>query len=184
MEDELVFQLVNDPDLRKTMEDPLFTDFYLIIGEEKSVYPINLTFFSMFSLTIREFLKKFKNDGVVIEKAEYPQVSSLDFRIVHHLMTRGKATLQKHNIMGALKMASFFKINTLMNFLVDYVERNEDYIDKMDLFLFAFEANSKYLFSLAAGRVIDMGEEPFFNDKLPEIFSEEALKKLLSNLCL
>jgi hypothetical protein len=182
MEDEITFQLVLDPDLRRTMEDPLFTDFQMIIGEDKRVYPVNLTFFSMFSITMREYFKKVKNDGVMIEKVELPEIDHNEFRIVHHLITRGKTIIHKAKILGALRMATFFKINTLMNFLTDYVERNEEYIDKIDIFLFSFESKSTYLYALSTSRVAQMGEEPFLSEKLHRYFSEEAFKKLLSRI--
>ena len=43
-------------------------------------------------------------------------------------------------------MATFFEIEVLQRFLVDYVERNEDYMDRLDLFLFAYESGSSYLY--------------------------------------
>lgn len=182
MEDELLFQLVSDNDLRRTMENPIFNDFSVFTGQEKTMFPLNLTFASLFSLTFREFLSKIKNNSVIIDRAEYPMIQTLDFKIVHQLFTRGKVIIYKGNIIGALKMATFFRINVLLNFLVDYVEQNENYIDQLDLFIFAFESNSKFLYNLATHRVADLGEVPFFSEKLPMYFSEEALKKLLSKL--
>lgn len=180
--EELLFELICDPELKTTMQDSLFTDFVVIVGNTggEMQYPLNLTLASIFSLKFREFLAKIKNHSTRIDRAYFPMVSSRDFKIVHSLLNRGKVLLIRDNMLGALKMASFFQIATLMNFLVDYVEKNEDYIDRMDLFLFAFEADSKYLYSLAKHRVTEMGEAPFFSDKIPRYFSEEALKRLLS----
>jgi len=125
-----------------------------------------------------------KTKLISIDRVEYPMIDPLDFKIVHYLLTRGKVIIMKHQILGALKMATFFRINSLLIFVVNYVEANENYIDRLDLFLFAFEANSDYLYSLAKNRVTDMGEAPFFSEKIPKYFSEDAFKRLLrlSNL--
>ena len=167
-EEELIFELIRDPELKKTMKDALFSDFYVLvgIGLDKKHFPINLTMAAMFSLTFREFLVKIKNQSVVAGWVEYPMVDSQDFKIVYNLLTRGNVIKRKAEILGALKMASFFQISTLMTFLVDFIERNEDFIDMMDLFLFSFEANSQNLYSLAKHRVTDMGEAPFFSEHI------------------
>ena len=42
------------------MEDPVFNDFHVVIGPEKSMFNLNLSFFAMFSKKIREILRQTK----------------------------------------------------------------------------------------------------------------------------
>lgn len=181
-EDEIEFELVRDDYFRETMEDPLFMDFYIIVGKEKSVFSVNITFFSMFSTRMRDVLRKIRNENSLTESVEFPQISPNDFKVLHELLTRGRITITREKILGTLKMATFFDIGVLLRFLVDYVERNEEYIDRLDLFLFSYESRSRYLYNIALGRIKDMGELPFLSEKLTMYFSEEALVKLISTL--
>ncbi len=182
LDDEIEFALVNDEGFKQTMEDPLFMDYYIVVGKEKAVFSVNITFFAMFSSKIRELFRKLRNENSISESVEYPQIFVDDFKILHELLTRGKIIINRQNILGTLKMATFFEIEVLLKFLVDYVERNEEYIDRLDLFLFSYESRSRYLYNIALARIKDMGELPFLSEKLTKYFSEEALIKMISRI--
>lgn len=176
---EVEYILINDPQLKRVMEDPILMDFFVIIGEDKSTFSLNLTMFAVFSSKMREYLREKRRKNSIEDKVEFPELSKVDFAFLHELLTRGRLLINQSNILAVLKMAIFFEIDCLLDFLIDFVEKNEDYIDRLDFFLFAYEANSKYLYSLASNRIQEMGELPFLSDKIAAYFSEKALIKLL-----
>lgn len=181
-DEELTFELIKDPNLYKILREPLFNDFVLVIGKDQTPFSINLNYYSLFSSRLRELYRQKKNENNLVESVSYPQLFPGDFKYYYDLMTRGNVKINPKNIVGILKMATFFDMKVLLDFLIDFVERNSDYIDRLDMFLFSIESKSKYLSELACKRVTELGEVPFLSDKLAHYFSEESLAILLSRL--
>ena len=181
-EEEIEFRLINDPHLKVTMEDPMFTDFYIVTGAEKTSYSVNLTLFSLFSVRVKDLMKKSLAEHKPIERIHYNNIKSLDFKLIHTLFSTGEVVFKRSNVLNLLRLCNFFEIRVLTEFLIEFIENNENFIDKLELFLFALESNSKYLMNIALNRIHEMDEEPFFSDRISKSFSEEALKKLLSKM--
>jgi hypothetical protein len=75
--------------------------------------------------------------------------------LIDTLLRRGKIRVSSDNALKLLRMSTYFGIDCLKDFVVNVIHENEGFISAIDMYIFAFEANSRYLINLALARMAD-----------------------------
>jgi BTB/POZ domain len=137
------------------MKEDLFQDVTLIIGSERKAFNMNLTVFSLFSPKIRQMMKMAFESDNILQEIEFRDINPSDFVFIDQLLKKGRVRIGSDNALRVLRMSTYFSINCLKEFVVRVIEQDEDLLSSLDLYIFAFEADSKRLMELSMIRMAE-----------------------------
>lgn len=125
--------------------------------------------------------ENFKN-GNPVEELEFREVDPDDFNLLHELIMKGSIRITPKNALPLLRMGTFFEVDCLVKHLTKTIETDENFLESVDLFIFAFESKRPSLIRTAEFRISELLEAPFFSESLEKYISQEAFENLLSNI--
>lgn len=174
------FVLITDPSYRDVIQDSLYTDVIFRVSGKQ--YGTNLCVCSIFSRKVREMMTDSYRKGRPLDEIELKDIEADDFELIHTLIQTGTILITPKNALPLLRMGTYFKIDYLVKYLTEMIENNDEFMESIDLFIFAYESKKQSLIETAKIRIGKLNEAPFFNENLERYISMEAFESLLRNL--